>query len=228
MKLLAISKTSFAEGSFASLYSIKIDPQLREILDYLLMSVTDAGLGDGVVAGMGSTISSMIPGQAKPYSSLWRECMNGVPPIPHDPRPFNAHTFAQMWQCLAGLILIAFVVLVIEILTKMRSCRKTRPIQKPRQRKVRPLPFSDYVSQLERDAWRIRNEAAASRMLWYKNRTSRSPNVSMWNTRFRTQSSGVARSCTQTRTRGSSREKPTTRSAVPTVPVVCRTRRGSL
>ena len=119
--------------------------------------------------------------------------MNGVPPKPHEHQAFTIHTFGNIWRSIALVSLLASVVLVIEILTKMRRKTKIRPksiSSQKRNRRNRILPFNYHISPSEREAWRQRNEAAANRLLWYKNKSSE---VSMWNTRFRYGTSDVAK-----------------------------------
>ena len=131
--------------------------------------------------------------------------MNGVPPKPHEHQAFTIHTFGSIWRSIALVSLLASVVLVIEILTKMRQKTKIHPksiSSRRRNRRNRFLPFSDYISPSEREAWRQRNEAAANRLFWYKN--NRRPYVSMWNTRFRYKTSDL----TENRTPNATTRKP--------------------
>lgn len=124
MSLVAASKSTLAEGSFATLYSKKIDPMLREFADYLVMSASDAGLFNALRSGMGSTMSSMISGETTMFSSAWRECMEGAPRRPHEARQFSPDTFSAVYTGFGVLMSLAFIILLIECLVKKTSRRK--------------------------------------------------------------------------------------------------------
>jgi hypothetical protein len=116
MKGFATSDHSFAQGVFATLINFNIDPVLREMIEFVLMTQAEIGLQSGLIKNSPSHRLAPNPtDQDEDRINKTNRCLEGFKHENRPPRDLELETYRPLFVFGGYLFAFAFVIHLIEM-----------------------------------------------------------------------------------------------------------------
>lgn len=129
MKGFATSDHSFAQGVFATLLNFNIDPVLREMIEFLLM--TQAEVGMELAMTRYAVSHRLIPDVVHDEDRFNKtnKCLEGFKHENRHPEPFYLHTYRPLFELAGYLIAFAFIILMTELVAaSIVRCKRGKSV----------------------------------------------------------------------------------------------------